>query len=286
MPRVLKVLRPALCCALLLVASGCIHRNIDRRVFSQGDTEILLRLHKRGFTPVERGYEHPFTISAVRAAHILSRIDMRKEEGGASRRTPAIPTESLYLIGEGLSKAFAEASENEEIVVLSIRRTKRLGIFDREYLTSFVTFRKDDMIQIHLGLSDWEVPPSREERLPQPRADGGNDRYRLMPGSAMSVVGPAALAVAWRDPIFSKPTRTRVTPSGRVVRREILMESPEEAPEEAPAPALLPTNLSPQTLRALADLEDARLRGEVTEAEYQVRRQGILESDPGDPGAP
>lgn len=279
----MDVRRLALCTLAALgglAASGCVTRSVDQKIFDRDYTTILLRSHKRGGSVVERHYEHPFTVSPARLAHILASIDLRKDSGGQAKRESAIPLESLYLISEGLAEGFSKADEDQAVVVMSIRRSRSLGIFDRKHLTSFVAFRQDDLIQFHFGLSDWEVPPYREERLPEPKADGGNDRYRVLPARAVTVVGPAAVAVAWRDPIFARPTRTRVTPGGKVVRREILMEAPEEAPAQPPAPVSIPENLSPETLRALADLEDARRRGDVSESEYELERQRILRPDP------
>ena len=40
--------------------------------------------------------------------------------------------------------------------------------------------------------------------------------------------------------------------------------------------AVPPQGLSPQGLRALADLEESRRRGELTEADYQAKRRQIL----------
>jgi hypothetical protein len=66
-------------------------------------------------------------------------------------------------------------------------------------------------------------------------------------------------------------------PTGEVVRKTILMESPvEEWAKEEPSDAPLPPDLSPDQLRALADLEEARQRGQITEAEYRARRRKIL----------
>ncbi len=109
----------------------------------------------------------------------------------------------------------------------------------------------------------------------------------MIPSKGMTLIDTASVSVAWNDPIFAKATRTRITPGGRVVRRTILMESPEvtddSAPAQEPAPAALPANLSPETLRALADLEDARRRGDLTESEYDTERRRILESDSATP---
>lgn len=271
---------------LALLATGCITRPIQDKVFEQDYTTIYLRSYKRGTSVVEKGYEHPFTLSPSRAAHILSRIDVRRAEGGEAKRVPAIPTESLYLIGEGLSEAFEKADPNQEIVVLSIVRTKRLGIFDRKHLTSFLAYRKDDTLYLHLGAVDWPVPPGREDRLPVPDIGSPSAKFRVIPSKGMSLIDTASVAVAWRDPIFAKATRTRITPGGRVVRRTILMESQEDTEETPPAeqtPAALPRDLTPETLRALADLEDARRRGDLSEAEYESERRRILEENAGPP---
>lgn len=270
-----------LCIPLVLAGTGCVTRTIERKVFDRDYTTVSLQTEKKFTSVVEKGYEHPFVVSPARAAHILSRIDVRTDVDGESSRVPAIPLDSLYLIADGLSKAFAEADPNEQVVVMSIERRMRLGIFDRKYLTSFLAYRKDDRLVIHLGVLDWEIPPFKEEHLPAPSVDRVSGRYRVIASKAMAVVDENSVAVAWRDPIFAKPTRTRVTPGGRVVRRTILMESPEEAPEPEATPPPLPARLAPETLRKLADLEDARRRGDVDEAEYELQRRRILASDPG-----
>ncbi len=48
----------------------------------------------------------------------------------------------------------------------------------------------------------------------------------------------------------------------------------------APEPkAVIPAGLSSDDLRALADLQDLRQRGEISEAEYKRRRLEILTSE-------
>jgi hypothetical protein len=273
--------RVLLCAVLALTVAGCFKRPVEEKVFDKDRTTIKLRSHKRLGTVVEKGYQHPFTISAVRAAHILSRLDVRTKVDGEQKRIVAIPLESLYLIGEGLAEALEEANENQEVVVMSIRRAKRLGIFDRKYLTSFVAYRKDGFLFLHLGVLDWEIEPVREDRLPVPQVGDPSSKYQVVPSTAMQLVDSGSVAVAWNDPIFAKPTRTRVTPGGRVVRRTILMETAEEEldPAASQQPAALPADLSPETLRKLADLEDARRRGDVSEGEYRLERNRILELD-------
>ena len=77
---------------------------------------------------------------------------------------------------------------------------------------------------------------------------------------------------------FRKPTRTRVTPSGKIVRRTVLMESPKEDTSDVSQPMVSP-ELSSDQLRALADLEDARKTGKISETEYFKRRGAILRGE-------
>ena len=68
-----------------------------------------------------------------------------KEEG---ERRPAIPTETLYTIAEGVSSALAKAGPDQELAVLSIRNQKHFGLFDRNFLTSFVTYVKGEQLSV------------------------------------------------------------------------------------------------------------------------------------------
>ena len=285
-------LRLMLCIALAGVCSACITRAIRVPVFDEEGTEVYLRAKKSGGGVVERGFGHPAQISAVRMAHILSRIDLRTAESKRflrstkpSERMPAIPLAALYVIADGLSQALATADPNQEIVVRSLQKEKRLAIFDHSYLTSFISYVQDDQLFVHLSRFDWEVPKSgQNEKLPEPEVDREVMKFRLIPSEAMTLMAPQALAVDWRDPIFKRPTRTRVTPDGKVLRKTILMEL-QEAPEddEDPLSTGIPANASPQTLRDLADLEEVRRQGLITESQYRIRKRQILEADGGAP---
>jgi hypothetical protein len=262
-----------------LLATGCLTRAVKVPVFEQDKTNVFLRSQEKGGDPVPKGFGHPLAISAARLAHILSRIDMRSGEGDGQRE-PAIPLDSLYVIAEGMSKAFAKADPNQEIVVMSIQRGKHWGLFDRNYLTSLLAYVQDDLIYIYLSRAGWEVPNNLKTQLPEPHVDEQVMKFRLVASEGMTLVNSQAVAVTWRDPIFRRPTRTRILPSGRVVRREILMETPEEEPTPGVATDVLPGNLSPETLRKLADLEEQKTRGEVTQTQYTVMRATILQADP------
>ena len=262
-----------------LVATGCITRSVTEPVFEQDLTQVVLRSQRKGGETLPKGFQQPLSISAARMAHILSRIDIRTGSDDGERG-PAIPLEMLYVIADGMSKAFAKANPDQEVVVMAVRRGKHWGIFDRRYLTSLVAFARNDLIYIYLSRSDWELPDTLKTELPQPDIDEQPMKFRLVADKGMTLVGEQGVAVVWRDPIFQRPTRTRILPSGKVVRREILMESPEDAPAPPLSTDVLPANLAPETLRKLADLEEQKKAGKVTQTQYNVLREGILRADP------
>ena len=72
------------------------------------------------------------------------------------------------------------------------------------------------------------------------------------------------------------------------MRRTVLMES--EAPPEGEAaekePAILPADLPAETLRALADLQEQRTQGEISESTYHQKRRDLLRQVEDDRRAP
>jgi len=257
------------------LTSGCLTRTVRTEVFHHKYTEVFLRGETRGRAPVDRGYDHPALISSSRLLNILSKIDLRLEAKKGSRRQPAIPIETISRISEGLSKTLAAADSSQQAVVLSVRREKRLGIFDRKYLTSFVAYVKDDLLYIHLSRSEWPIPKRHRDKLPEPHPGQQVMRFRVLPSSGMRAVNSQAVAVAWRNPIFQRASRVQTLPGGRKVRRTVVMESP----VETDGSNYLPENLKPETLRKLADLEEIRRRGGISEGAFELRRSEILRTN-------
>ncbi len=259
--------------------AGC--SGYARNVLSEsGDNKVVLRSQKSIGGIVAQGYDHPVTISGTRLAHILSRIDIRTDDSDANSRKPAVPAEIVYELGEKLSDALSKASKDEEVVVVSVRRERSLGIFTHNYITSFFAYVKGDMLHIRLFHLDWEQPQGGQQaKIDEPVPDKQVMRFRVVPGEAMQPEGPQGMAVSWRDPIFKSPTAVRVTPTGKIVRRTVLMESEAPATEDEPEvtlPSVTSGNLTPAQLRALADLEELRRDGKVSESDYQTRRARIL----------
>jgi hypothetical protein len=236
---------------------------------------------------------HPITIAPVRLSHILARVDIRLSVKEGQQRAPAFHLESLSAISQGLAQGLREAGPNQRVIVYSIRREKRFGIFDSNYLTSFVAYAHGDYLFLHLSRSDWEIPPRKQDRLPEPKIGKFPTKFRILPGKAMKMVDEQSLAIGWSDPVFQRPSRTRMTPSGQMVRKTILMESNEpdsvepegdsgsDARGAKPIDAQsIPAGISPKTLRELADLEEKRQRGEISEYDYEKQRNKILAPDP------
>jgi len=149
---------------------------------------------------------------------------------------------------------------------------------------------KGDMLHIRLFHLDWEQPGGGQQaKVDEPVPEKQVMRFRVLPGEAMQPEGAQGVAVAWRDPIFKTPTAVRITPTGKIVRRTVLMESeapPETESQEQALPSVTSGNLSPAQLRALADLEEQRRDGKLNESEYQSRRAQILRGDGSAPVVP
>jgi len=267
---------------LALLALAC-KTPVKEDVFNEGPVKVFLRSEKTWYlgSLIEKDYDHPVTISPVRIAHILSRIDVRV----AGKREPAIPTELLFSIAEGISRSLARAGAEQEVVVMATEKERRIGIFDHDYLTSFVAYVKGPQLFIYMARIHWEVPPKQKEDPPLPQIGEERMAFRLYPSKGMELVEGQGVAADWRNDVFARPTRTKVLPSGKVVRKTILLESDDNEPAAATdtdtdtdqqAPVEAPRGLSPAQLRALADLEEARQAGEITEAEYAARQREIL----------
>ena len=272
----------ALLAVLLLPSFGCGAKYVRKTIHDDGDVSVVLRAEVRSGERFQRHFGHPATISSVRIAHILSRIDVRTDvEDQGGHRIPAIHTSLLYPLGDLLSEALAKAKTDEEVIVQAVRKEKRLGIFHQSFLTSLVTYvGGDDRLYVHLYRVEWPVPKTENTEIREPVIGREAMSFRVIPSDAMQTVSPQALAIEWRDPAFRKATNIRVGATGKVMRRTILLESGDEAaedvPEEAPVEAI-PSD--PKALRALAELEEARTEGRITEAEYRSRRRALLRGE-------
>ncbi len=265
--------------AATLVASGCFTKVMHAPVYDENGIVVSLRYESKGGKPVERNFTQPVTISPVRLTNLLSRIEVRKDE--KPDRSPAIETDLLYPIGEGISRAFAKADSTQEVVVMAKQRKRNMGIFTQDYLTSLVVWNIDDKLFIKLGHLDWALPKDPKDVVGEPKASDIIGKFRAVPSDGIAAEGTQLVTANWRDSLFKDSSALSVRPGGQVVRRTVLMDAGEEVgipPEPTSGAAVPPEGVSPQALRALADLEESRRRGELTEADYQAKRRAILSS--------
>ena len=262
---------------LALAASACGPRYARVTIQDSGGLIVQLRAERQGDETVDRGFAHPATISRARITNILSRIEVRLESGKEAAREPAIPAEFLYDLGDLVSAALAAAAPSQEVVVRAVRRTRRLGIFTEKFLTSFVTYVRGDDLYIHLSRVDDSLPKDAEDTIPEPWPNREVMPFKVLPSDGIVPLGAQAVTVAWRDPLFRAQGQVKVGPGGQILRREILLESLPEEIESATPEAT--GHLSPETLRALADLEELRRQGAISEAAYQERRRSLLAGD-------
>jgi hypothetical protein len=272
------------CLAVLLVPLaaaplGCVTREVMEGTFERGGVEVSLREIKRGFTVVPREFQHPLQISPQRLANILSAIDIRGREAELAGIRSAFEPSQLQEIAAGLVDGLRKASPDQEIVVQVIRKQMQHLIFDRKKLTSFVAYAQDDLLYLHFSRVDWEIPERvKKTALPIPRVNEHPMKFRVVPSQGMFAEGVYAVAVEWQDAVFQQPLR-RVEPGDERRERTILLEAPDLPPaRRSTLPAELLPYLTPTQLRALADLEEARQEGRLTEGHYRREREKILDA--------
>jgi hypothetical protein len=110
-------------------------------------------------------------------------------------------------------------------------------------------------------------------------------KFKLEPSEGMYAEGRYAVSVDWQDPVFRRPLRA-VVEDGDRRERTILFDDPAVAERRRPNPVGgILSQLTPDQLRALADLEEQRYAGKLTEGQYRKLRRGILDAAGADPAA-
>jgi hypothetical protein len=263
--------------ALALGTAACGGRYVRVPIYEDPGMSVTLRSEKRIGKVVARQFDHPATVSGLRIAHVLARIDVRMGSAEGGERVPAFPTAALYQVGDEMARAFAKATPDQEVVVKAMRQESRFGIFHARYVTTFAAWMRGDDLVIHLSRVEWELPKDDEETIPEAYTDRVVQDFKALPAEGIVPTGDQEIAADWRNPVFREATNVRVGADGKLMRRQVLMES--EAPvegEEEKEPAVLPADLPAETLRALAELQERRTRGEISETTYHRERRDLL----------
>ena len=279
--RTLGVPPVALLLTLVLGASfGCATRLVRHPVIERGDVEVDLVRHVRGFSVEERAYEHPAILSVPRLVNILGAIEVElRTDDGSTLRQPAFHAEIVQAAAEALSAGLRAASKDEEVGVKLIRKERRLGVFHRKHLTSFLARVENEQLYLAIRRVDWPIPRRQETKpLPEPARDRRDMDFRVVSGEPIYFAGVQDLEIDWRHDAFRQAFRLPGSTEGRRVRREVLESSPvpkAELEESAPDGLRL-DELTPEQLRALADLEEERRAGRITETAYQRARRELM----------
>ena len=259
---------------LVASAPGCT-RTVKTAVRDDGRVRVYLRHTVESGSEVDRAYQHPSMIAPQRLAHILGAIEVEIQGGEKRQRQAALHPDLLRPIANGLSEAFEAANSGQQVAVMAVRKKQRLGVFHKKYLTSLIAFFRDDQLHIQFSRIEWEIPKSREDsKLPEPQPNEKQMAFRTIPAEKMKPLGAQGVVVRWRDNIFSAPLRRKSSVGGDFNKRTLLMESP--LPKSEMDSGIDAANLEANTLRAVADLKEARKNGAITEAEYRDRLNELL----------
>jgi len=211
--------RALLAAALLLAtlsATACSTRTVDDRIINRYGLDVYLRSEKKVFGPtLARGYDHPSDIDVARLRRILGSIELERKEGARTVRVPALQAELLEPVSTGLAEAFREADADEQIVVVAIRKQMQKAIFDRKYLTSFVTWMQDGYLYVHFSRYEWELPEvSRQKSFPKPSVDETQSSIRTVSGPYIETTDRGGVRLEWQSDVFSPFSRVPASSAG------------------------------------------------------------------------
>jgi len=263
---------------LLAIASlGCATRQVDVTIYDDHSTQVELRGYERRGEAIDRDYNHPTHISAERVSHIVSAIEVRVGDKSKHTLYPIVTGQSLPAIASAVSQALGQADSSQMVIVKTVRKNKRFGVFTRKHLTSFIIYVTGDYFHVKVSRINWELPRDPKAKIPEPRLGEEQMEFRVLAGDGMHSASKQTVAARWRDPIFETARRSLDRTDSGARTRTILLEEAIPLDELGrPLPEHIIDRLSPETLRQLADLEELRRQGAITEGEYARRRQELL----------
>ncbi|MEZ4332481.1 MAG: hypothetical protein R3F35_12040 [Myxococcota bacterium] len=263
-----------------LLASGCFSMARRHSIIDRTGMQVDLVRYVRGFRTEPQGFDHPAIISKERLVHILGAIEIEtQEKRGTTIRQPGFHAEMIEPIADALSEGLRQAGPDQEVGIQAVRKERSLGIFHTKYLTTLLAWVKDDSLYIQLHRSEWPIPQAKETKpLPEPERDTRPMDFRVVSGEPLYFAGPQTLEIDWQSDVFRTAYHLPGNTGGERRRREVLLESPIPASERKSGgdSGVGLDELTPAQLRALADLEEDRRAGRITEQAYQKARRELL----------
>jgi hypothetical protein len=172
-----------------------------------------------------------------------------------------------------------QAGPDQEIGLQAIRKERSLGIFHTKYLTTLLAWVKSGSLYLQLHRSEWPIPQAKETKpQPEPLRDTRPMDFRVVSGEFLYFAGPQTLEIDWNNDVFRTAYRLPGSTGGEKRRREVLLQSPIPQAERKTkdVEGVGVDSLTPEQLRALADLEEDRATGRITEQAYQRARRELL----------
>ena len=143
---------------IALALPACVTRTVTEKAFESRDITIYLRGEKKGGKPIPRGYQHPSAISQARLANILAGITVRTSEDKVTEQSSAMATSIIVPTAKALAEAFTKADPSQQLAVVVVRKASKFGLFNRKYVTSFVTYVKNDFLYLYFSRIDFLLP--------------------------------------------------------------------------------------------------------------------------------
>jgi hypothetical protein len=265
-----------------LALTACGPKLVQQQIFAsdEGDVIVWIRHTEDDGEPVPRGYAQPVGISDVRVAHILAQINHKDSDG---RQHPTIRSLHVYPLAEGISKALAVATPDDEVVALAYARERRFMIFTADRATAMRVTFEDELMFVEFFAIEEEVEKNPRESnkrrsytMPDALGPGPSSQFTLVT-LKHQVRRPRGVGFDWRDPKYGRPVSLSMR-SGQVRRRTILMEAePDELAPERPHEPIVPAFVRDAQLEALDRLDASRRAGQIGEEEFRRRRRLILE---------
>ncbi len=146
-------------------------------------------------------------------------IDTSRDDRAVVReRKKAISTQIIRRLSERLAEAYAKAGPDDEVVVVSLRKQMQHGVFNRKYMTSFVTYVEDGELYVFLSRVEFKLAEDGRAKLPaDPRVGDDVMRFRTVGNANYTTVGARGVKVDWRSPAFG----TDLDPPAESGRRRV-----------------------------------------------------------------
>lgn len=244
---------------------GCGPKTVATLVHKDPHFEVYLQQEiGKDKQPVDKGYQHPLSLS-VQEIHRLLRSIQIKSQSGIFRRIlsgprpdvePAFTDEEVGRMSPGISRALAAATPADRV---AFRLKHPRGIFTPG-LTTGILYAKDDRLEFILG-NYWYLPPPATES-PYTQVE---DPLDIKNGQTVILISGPFQKLQQSD-------RTRLKNRWLIVDYKGLLASPsEQEPQQSPTPAG-GVGIE-EKLKILKNLLD---QGLITEEEFQGKKKELL----------